>query len=187
MTTTLSIIAVVISAVALAASWWLGVRSARAAESSAAEARKVAQLELDRDHEAYRPPQPHNPRFEMSTNPRTGDHNLSFVFTPSRSYRILGESLEGGSRSPLSMNGMVHPAGQEVRVFVQTIRPVRETASVEKLRLRFWPPAAVDEGVEHWTCRCGRPTASDGPAHWEWLVTVETPEDPDYDIMETIG
>lgn len=187
MTTTLSIIAVAISAVALAVSWWLGVRSARAAENSAIEAKKVAQVELDRDHEAYRPRQPLNPRFEMSTNPRTGDHNLYFTFTPTRSYRILGDSLEGGSRSPLSMSGMVHPAGQEVRVFLQTIRPVRETASVEKLHLRFWPPATVDQGVEQWTCRCGRPTAYDGPAHWDWLVMVETPEDPDYEIRESIG
>ena len=187
MATTLSIIAVVISAVALAVSWWLGARSARAAESSAAEAKKVAQVELDRDHETYRPPQPSDPRFEMSTNPLTGDHNLFFTFTPPRSYRIQGDSLEEGSHSPLSMGGMLHPAGQEVRVFVQTIRPVRETASVEKLHLRFWPPADVDQGVEHWTCRCGRPIASDGPAHWEWLVTVETPEDPDYDIRESVG
>jgi hypothetical protein len=85
------------------------------------------------------------------------------------------------------MHGLVHPAGQEVRVFLQTIRPVRQTASVEMLHLRFWPPSDVDEGVEHWTCRCGRPVTSDGPGHWEWLVTVETPEDPDYKITESLG
>ncbi|MGC5021328.1 hypothetical protein [Micromonospora sp. DT47] len=35
--------------------------------------------------------------------------------------------------------------------------------------------------------RPARPTASDGPAHWDWLVTVEPPEDPDYDIRVSVG
>jgi hypothetical protein len=175
-------------------SWLLGVRSAKAAErsakaaeDSAAEAAKVARVELDRDHETYRPPQPLTPHFEISTNSRTDHRQLFFKFTPPRSYRIFGDAIEGRSRSRLPFNGLAFPAGQEVKVSVQTLYPVRKTASVEELHLRFWPPAESDEDVEQWTCQCGRPTASDGPAHWEWRVRVETPEDPEYDITESLG
>lgn len=46
----------------------------------------------------------------IEQNPRTGEDNLFCVFTPTRSYRITGESVEGASHSPLSFD-LFNPAG----------------------------------------------------------------------------
>jgi hypothetical protein len=188
-TNALAIIAVGVSIGALAVSVWTGKynkRSAVAAEDSAATAKEagesakaaaesaasVARVELDRDHEAYRP-QLLDAHFEIVDNERTGGDNLFYVFTLTRSYRAAGDKLEGDSRSPLGLD-LVLPAGKPIRVHVDGLRPVQDQSAVKSLHLRFWPPADADP-VEWWTCRCGRPTESGNALHWEVQVPVETP------------
>ncbi|MFE9187804.1 hypothetical protein ACFYMB_31235 [Micromonospora haikouensis] len=189
MNTTLTVAAVLVSVAALIVSWVYGARSAAAsqrsadasetsavhAKASAESAAKVAQVELERDHESYRPGDP-DATFVIEHNPRTGEENLFFTFVPKHSYRILGDAVQGNSRSTLSMNGMTHVAGKPVRVFVDVLRPHRDTSSVEELKLRFYPPDPVDKDMDQWTCRCGRPTDSSEAAHWTWTVPVTTPK-----------
>lgn len=156
--------------------------AARAAEKSADADGQVARLELDRDHEAYRPPQPIEPRFELAANGQGGD-DLWFTFTVPRSYRLSGATISRVdntvSKGPLSMS-LAQAAGQEVRVYVDHIPTGKAQTDVRYLNVRFWPPADVDEGVERWTCRCGRPldvveATQPGEGHWEWLIEVKTP------------
>jgi hypothetical protein len=156
--TTLTVAAVVVSVAALIVSWVYGARSASAsqrsadasetsavhAKASAESAAKVAQVELDRDHQFHRPDDP-DAKFVIERNPRTGEENLFFTFVPKHSYRILGDAVQGNGRSPLSMNGMNHVAGKQVRVFVEVLRPHPDVSSVEELRLRFYPPDPVDK------------------------------------------
>jgi type II secretory pathway pseudopilin PulG len=183
MTTALTILAIVISLGALAVSWLLGLRSARAAEkseqhakASAHAAERVARAEVDRDHEMYKPAQIGPESFVVEQNPRTNEEDLFCIFTPTRSYRISGESMNGSSPMALSMP-LFNPAGVQVKVFIDVLNPIRDMSSKTELRLRFWPPADVDDR-DLWTCRCERPLGSHEAPHWEMTVPVATPSQP---------
>jgi hypothetical protein len=176
----IALAAAILSVVALAVSWILGLRSARAAEkserhaqASAQAAERVARAEVDRDHDMYKPVQIGPESFVIERNPRSGEENLFCVFTPTRSYRITGESVEGNSHMPLSVP-LFNPAGVQVRMFIDVLQPIRDISSKTELRLRFWPPAEVDNR-DLWTCRCDRPLGSHEGAHWEMTVPVVTP------------
>ncbi|MFI7547968.1 hypothetical protein [Actinoplanes sp. NPDC049599] len=173
----------VVAVLALAGSVWAIIynrSSASSARSAVAEAKKaaaaaerVSQSEIDRDHEMFRPPQIGSEAFSLEVNPRTKEENLVLKFTPARTYRITGQSIEGDSHSPLSCP-LFNPAGVPVRIVVDVLRPHRERSAVKELRLSFWPPAQVDKR-DLWTCRCGQPLESHESAHWEVTVPVVTP------------
>jgi hypothetical protein len=188
MTTVLSIVAIAVSVAALAVSWWLGLRSARAAEQSSVDARRVASAEVNRDHEMYRPLQS-TATFEKVHDQRTGKENLFLVFTPGRTYRIAGDAItDAGSgreaRMPLDLGNGLARAGTPVRLFIGELTGGKGIPLPKALRLRFWPPAEGDPG-ESWSCQCGRPLHPSGALHWEWRI--ELPNDIDYDIMESLG
>lgn len=188
MTNVLSIIALAVSVSALAVSWWLGLRSARAAEQSAKDASRVARAEVNRDHEMYRPLQG-GATFDRALNERTGKENLFLIFTPDRTYRIGGEALfDAGlgheALTPLDVGTGLAKAGAGVRLFVGELSGGRGASLPKALRLRFWPPAEGDPG-EPWSCQCGRPLYPSGSMHWEWRIDI--PRDMDYDIISSFG
>ena len=193
MTTALAVTAVVISLGALGVALWQGSsnrRSAVAAEDSAVTSRqaadyaresaehakasaeaadRVAQSEVGRDHETYRPMVPH--QFTRVANPRTGKDNLFFEFWPKRTYRMAADLLlEGGGMSPASIDpGPVIEAGRRTRVYIGEVGGMKLP---EGLSMRFWPPEAGDPG-ESWQCPCGR--TDDGDFHWVWNRQIEVP------------
>lgn len=101
-----------------------------------------------------------------------------------RGYRILADAQfhSGGSTrigvpTPLRAN---QPSEFQIEQW-----PPGATRPVSKeIRFRFWPPLEGD-GVDVWTCPCGRPTGEsmDGPGHWEWQVPVVY---EDYDPARSI-
>ncbi|MGW4943441.1 hypothetical protein ACWEOZ_17855 [Actinoplanes sp. NPDC004185] len=186
---TLSIIAIVISAVAIGVSVWTGLSNKRsavaaeqalvaaekAADASAASARSAAQVakaELERDHESYRPRGVRE--FVLVRNERTGRDNVFFDFTPDRSYRLMGDGMhEHGGRVPLSSNpGPILQAGHRTRLYVGELEG---TPLPKSLSLRFWPPASTDPG-EPWECPCDRPVSEGEDPHWVWNVPVVPPK-----------
>lgn len=169
----LSIAAIAVSIAALAVSWWLGLRSARAAEHSSEDARRVASAEVNRDHEMYRPLEK-SATFERTRDERASKDVLFLRFTPGRTYRIAGDALfDAGSsreaRLPLDMGNGLARAGTPVRLFIGEI--ASSPALPKALRLQFWPPAEGDPG-EPWSCPCGRPTDPSGAMHWEWRIEL---------------
>lgn len=187
MSTVLSILAIAVSVAALVVSWWLGLRSAKAAERSSEDARRVARAEVNRDHEMYRPLQG-TATFEKVHNERTSKENLFLVFTPGRTYRLAGDAIfDAGpgreARMPLDLSGGPARGGTPVRLFVGELTG-SDAALPKALRLQFWPPAEGDPG-ETWSCPCGRPLDPSGELHWEWRI--ELPNDIDHDIMESLG
>lgn len=197
-TTALSIIAIVLSVGALVvagltarynqrsadaseASAISSDRSADAAKDAAESARIVAKSELGRDHRELSPDLS-AARFKSIRNDRTGASDWFYLFTVPKTYRLQGDLMFGGSRSPISPAGPVLEAGVEHRVFLCTTRnqPVPDV-----LELRFFPPAADDPG-ETWTCSCSEPVATDltGRGHWVARVNVKQPPRPS---MRVIG
>ena len=192
MTTTLSIIALFLSAGALAVSWVFGLRSAKASEKSARYAEKsaksaaeVAHAELTRDHEMFQPRGPANPGFIHVPNERTNEDDLFFEFTPRHGFRMAGDSVSKAgnteSRSPLALSPIAE-AGKPVRIFVGSLNGRQQLP--EQLHLRFWPTVAGDPG-DSWTCPCGRNTDPSGTPHWEWNEPV--PQDANYSIRDSLG
>lgn len=192
-----AIIAIAISVVALAVAGWNAfsdTRSAVAAEDSAVSARqsadsarasadsaaRVAQLEVDRDHEAYRPAMPRPSDFVIETLP-SGEEDLWLVYRQPRSYRTRADLVEGDQRISSTMS-LVQPAGHDMRIFIQRLRPQRQSATVEKVHVRYWPPAAGDPHAEPWSCRCGGPSGTDSDQnlpHWEQTIPIVTPQRDD--------
>ncbi|MEH0938323.1 hypothetical protein [Micromonospora psammae] len=154
-------------------------RSADAAEQAVRSATEILDIEKKRQHDAYRPPQPDSPRFEVVLNERTGQRNLFFVFSMPRSYRVLADKVERNARTPLGVDRLVR-AGSTQRVHVETLVPGREQPLASEIHLRFWPPSAEVDEVELWTCPCGLPTHEGGTAHWEWNVSVVFPPSPSH-------
>lgn len=149
-------------------------RSADAAEQAVTSANEIVDIEKKRQHDAYRPPQPGSPRFDVVLNERTGQQDLFFVFSLPRSYRVLADKVERNARTPLGVDRLVR-AGSTQRVHVETLRPGREQPLASELHLRFWPPSAEVDEVEVWTCPCGLPSHEGGVPHWEWNVSVVLP------------
>ncbi|WP_146017459.1 hypothetical protein [Verrucosispora sp. ts21] len=157
--------------------------AARAAEKSADADGKVARLELDRDHEAYRPVMPGPDGFQvvresLNTVPELEkNHRLVYEFTPARTYRVVGEAVyRSGSPNPMTLSmPLLCRAGVPVRIVFEDLVMEKQRSDFSMLRFKFWPPAEVDL-VEHWTCRCERPLESDGAPHWEATIAVGRPQ-----------
>jgi hypothetical protein len=152
--------------------------SAAAAKTSADAAERVAQAELDRDHEMYRPGDP-EPRFVWEDSSLHKDRlNLFFEYTPVRGYRAAGKPSFGPGKGHGSMSvPQVFPAGETQRIYVDDVAKSKPDLQVKMLELEFWPAQEGDPG-ELWICRCGRGTHPDGEAHWVWNVPVTAPPMP---------
>jgi hypothetical protein len=144
--------------------------SAKAAEKSAEADGKVAQVELDRDHETYRPAPLGGEFYREPSHAHPGRERIVFEFTLPRAYRAGGTLLyQGTGQGYLGLDpGPIIQAGHVNRIEVG-----HTGMNIPKIvRLHFWPPAADDPG-ETWTCRCGRAPIQDGNiAHWVWNVLV---------------
>ena len=149
-------------------------RSADAAEQAVTSAHEILDIERRQQHDAYRPPQPDSPRFDLVRNERSGQLDLFFVFSLPRSYRVLGDKIERNVRTALGVNRIVR-GGSIQRVYVETLLPGRTEPLAGDLHLRFWPPSPEADAVELWTCPCGLPTHEGEVPHWEWNVTIVSP------------
>jgi hypothetical protein len=189
MTSALSIIAIMLSAVAIAVSIWTALinnRSAVAAESSAVAtdrsadaakdsarhasrsadaAERVAHAEASRDHEMYRPQPPDMKTALAFDGQKPAEQSLSDLH---RWPHISGggDIIRGNSRSPLGLSPAIG-AGEKVRVWIDD-----KATPADSVNIRFWPSLPEDLG-EKWECPCSGPTEPDGPAvHWEWNLPV---------------
>jgi hypothetical protein len=145
--------------------------SARAAEQSAEADGKVARVELERDHESYRP---HGVTFQVKNTAGAGGNGVFATFVPTRSFRASGllvtKLKQGESSSTLSFGPAIE-AGRPVEFYICSLNEY--TVGKADVHLRFWPPAAVDPG-ERWTCACDRPTDPEsGTAHWELRAPLD--------------
>lgn len=150
-----------------------------------ASAQKVARAELGRDHEMYRPNDPHRPfgafhwergRPSYSPGGEVEGHALFFTFTPPPGYRYGGHttSRTGGNGPLNSTPSLVLEAGSPVKIYVETVPANVFESQVKALNLRFWPPVEDDRG-EPWTCPCGSNVDPEGDAHWIINVDVALP------------
>lgn len=192
---TLSIIAIVISAIAIGVSFWNArsdSRSAAAAEDSAVTSRQAAeharesaehakasadaaermvQAEVERDHRDLRPLEPDVESATVyAVNPQSKTKDRFFEFVPPRTYRVAGDMLKGEGRSRIGLP-LVVEAGKPVRFYLD--RPGE--VPVEAVHIRFWPPVDVDPG-ERWRCECNRPQVEGGEVHWEWFIKLPSPK-----------
>jgi hypothetical protein len=149
--------------------------SARAAEKSADADGKVAQVELDRDHEAYRPT-PTLQRF-VGEEADGGGAPAYLELIMSRTYRVTAEAIlkEGRGKDGLEgflpiTPGPVMQPGQPTRFHLTGPETVGQA---QMIRLHFYPPNTGDAG-ERWQCRCGKPM-EDPPYGAHWLRTIPVP------------
>jgi hypothetical protein len=156
--------AFVVSAIALVVSWMLGVRSAKAAESSAEDARQVRKAEHEREHRDYAP-KLEGMKFVWETNSRGGACQF-LTFRLPRTYRVFGDLIsDTGSRTPVGgAGGNVFEAGVPQHLSIGD----DVGKQPEAVELRFFPPVAGDPG-ETWSCPCDRdavPDRHDKAGHW---------------------
>jgi hypothetical protein len=184
---TISGAAFIVSALALIVSWRYGHRSAnvadrsaKAAEGSAEDARRVRKAELEREHRDYAPVMK-EPDFNWDTNERSKELNQFLTFKLPNTYRVFGDTLHrqdngSWSRSPIAgATGNVLEAGTPQRLYVSSERAKQPDA----IELRFFPPASGDPG-ESWSCPCDRPSSADDhatPGHW--VIRLDVPERPE--------
>jgi hypothetical protein len=168
---------------ALIVSIVLGMRSARAAEDSALQARAsaeaavaVAHAEQERYHEDHYPDENGTLAFHAATADPAGSE-LVFTFKLDRAFVVQAEASrdDGQAVKPL----VVPPPEDEFhRVSIDSRPEAGDNFPWTHLTVRFWPPRQVTGRAKPWSCPCGRPgTPDDGMAHWEWVVRLDLPQD----------
>lgn len=146
--------------------------SAEHAKSSAESAAAVARTEAEREHRDLRPTEPDiTASLTTATNPRGGHEDRFLEFVLPRTYRISGDAITGGSRSPLSFSPVAE-GGKTIKVQLdKSVGP-----RVDAVHIRFWPPVPGDPG-ERWHCPCDRDATEGGDPHWSWYIEVPEPHE----------
>lgn len=141
------------------------VAAALYAKSAARQAKRVADAEVDRDHNFYQPAQ--NGTFV------TEGGLLFYEFQLPRDYDMRARTTARGG-------AVVNDPGIGMRTADRTWRTQidgwtgHSTASGwEELTIKFWPPAPKLDKPVPWTCQCDRePALGDGAGHWQWTIGV---------------
>jgi hypothetical protein len=152
-------------------------QAAESARQTVDEAAKMRAIEGDRRaeeredlHMRFRPKPPAEIVAELVDG--TPIKSLFGSITVQYGYRVKADAYFHGSGStPLSISTL-HP-NQPADIHIEQWPPGRTHPVTKEIRFRFWPPLESD-GVDVWTCSCGRPTGEsmDGPGHWELTVPV---------------
>jgi hypothetical protein len=113
---------------------------------------------------------------KLEANPRGSGlpKTLFGAATVPRDYRVQARAVTGNSYSPIGLDLLLH-GGRTYRFAIEQWPPDRTESKVEYVLFRFWPPADID-GVNVWSCPCGRPVADvdeRAPGHWEWRVPID--------------
>lgn len=160
------------------------------ARRSAAEARRLRELEADRReeerqrwHEELGPDLPGEIVAEFRPHPRLGAGMGSLwgkVSFP-KTYRVKAVARMGQSRTDLSVPMLVE-RGQTVDFEIELWHPDQERAKTDEIVFKVWPPVRDADDTPAWSCGCGRPTGEslDGEGHWGQRVKViyEKPQGP---------
>lgn len=191
MTTILAIIAILVSLGALGVAFWQGCSSRRSADTaeealktaqeaaahakaSADAAERVAQAEVGRDHEMYKPKVNGGCELESTGWGNPDRDALVYLFTLDRDYEVMAwVKRDDGARA----EARVRKPDREDRdwkiLLDEVPRGQRETRW-ERLEVRFWPPQAVAGRAVPWTCRCeGELVPGDRAGHWEWDFRID--------------
>lgn len=150
--------------------------SAKAANASATEARRVAEIETARQHEHHEPELPH--RIEAEREVIRGHAALFGSITVRRPYRVRAHGCIGSTRTQLGALPVDLEPNQVYRFRIEDMAPGQTTAQTEEIRFKFWPPVSTaeqrDPAWSAWSCPCDRPSGEDpdGPAHWELRIPV---------------
>jgi hypothetical protein len=163
-----------------------GRDSASASRESAAETGRrtadeaAALTEIERDrrqserqerHENHAPLSPGRIIAELRDGTATA--SLFGSITVTAGYRVLADAqFATGGSTRIGLPSILHP-NQPYDFQIEQWPPGSTQPVTKEIRFRFWPPIEGD-GVDGWTCPCGRPTGEslDGPGHWEWRVPV---------------
>jgi hypothetical protein len=149
--------------------------AAHAAGVSADADGKLAQLELDREHDAC------TPRFEgrwelVPSRLGNASRHLLYRFRLDREYAIkaIAWQMNRAGQTDCSVTPPTAPGG-EWMVSVEHWSHDRDHPANWTLELKFWPPQAMDGRAVPWVCRCGRSAFADEPPHWDVELRVEPP------------
>lgn len=161
--------------------------AAESARKSAAEAAALTAIEADRrveekeaahDRQGPVPPAEIELEFKPNRNVGGGHGSLFATITAPRGYRVQAQAVyDNGTRTGTGLGTTVKP-NQPEEFFVEHWHPDQTEPKTKELWIRFWPPLEPD-GLDVWTCPCGRPTgeslggaSGNDPGHWEWRVPV---------------
>ncbi|GAB3428606.1 hypothetical protein GCM10027569_72280 [Flindersiella endophytica] len=174
----------VIGAVSGLTAVFIAIPATKAARRSADEAAATAQLERDQRHDDLRPTPPAEIKGDVETNSEDGGGRsalMGSVVLP-RDFRVRATAIMGPNASaPIGMP-LVIRANQPQSFEIEHWPDDKTHPTVKEIRFRFWSPVEGD-GVEPWSCQCGRPSddGESAPGHWEWTVPVSY-----YDVRASI-
>jgi hypothetical protein len=154
---TANIIAVLALLVSIAAAVW--------AKNSATEAKRVADAEVDRDHNTNAPPE------DGEFVNEGGD--LYYEFSLPRDYEMRASTTARAGTAYSNPQVVRKPASGMWWLMVDTWTGHGTAAGWDTLTIDFWPPVAQPGKPTPWTCRCDREKAkSDKPGHWQWDIHI---------------
>jgi hypothetical protein len=152
--------------------------AAEAARRSADEAAALTQIERERRkdereqrHEELGPDSPGAIVAELREG-RATKSLFGSIHVPNN-YRVRAAAIfHGGGETELGIPLIIH-ANERVDLHIEQWPPGSTQPKTQAIKFQFWPPLKGD-GVDVWTCPCGRPVDESigAPGHWEWVVPV---------------
>lgn len=139
--------------------------SADVARASLAEAKRVADAEVDRDHNFYEP----------ALNGVFVEEGglLFYEFSLTRDYDMRGRATGRGEAVVSDRDFAMRTADRTWRTMIDAWAGHTTASGWDTLTIKFWPPAPQTGKPVPWTCQCGRENVSgDGPGHWQWTIGV---------------
>lgn len=153
-------------------------KAAASAAQSADEAAALGAIEADRRaeekerwHHELGPTPPGEFVAELFKGMPTD--SLISTITVQRGYRVQALAVrDHGNITGAGLGNVLHP-NREERFHFEQWPPGSKQPVTKEIWIRFWPPLPGD-GVDVWTCPCGKPTGEslEGEGHWEWRVKV---------------